>query len=50
MVHKRLDVPLIAVTYEESQESLNKYFREYFPESWGGVNIGRNTKSGVLKI
>ncbi|MFX1486375.1 MAG: DUF99 family protein, partial [Promethearchaeota archaeon] len=23
LVHKRLDVPLIAVTYEESQESLN---------------------------
>lgn len=33
-LHKRLNVPLIAVTYEESQESLDKYFREYFPESW----------------
>ncbi|MFX0097135.1 MAG: DUF99 family protein [Candidatus Hodarchaeota archaeon] len=34
LLHERLSIPIIAVTYEESQESLKKYFREYFPKSW----------------
>jgi endonuclease V-like protein UPF0215 family len=32
-VHEELNLPLICVTYEES-EGLEKYFREYFPEDW----------------
>jgi endonuclease V-like protein UPF0215 family len=32
-VYEELKLPLICVTYEES-EGLEKYFREYFPEDW----------------
>jgi len=32
-LHKSLNLPLICVTYEES-EGLEKYFREYFPHDW----------------
>lgn len=32
-VHEELKLPLICVTYEES-EGLEKYFKEYFPEDW----------------
>ncbi|MFX0067773.1 MAG: DUF99 family protein [Promethearchaeota archaeon] len=34
LLHEKLNIPTIAVTYEESQESLKKYFQEYFPETW----------------
>jgi len=34
LLREKLNIPIIAVTYEESQEPLKKYFREYFPESW----------------
>lgn len=32
-VHESLNLPLICVTYDES-EGLEKYLREYFPEDW----------------
>jgi len=33
-VYDELQVPIIAVTYEESKEPLDRYFKEYFPDSW----------------
>ena len=30
-VHKRIELPLVSVTYEES-EGLEKYFKEYFKD------------------
>ena len=32
-VYKKLDVPLICITYEES-EGLKKYLKEYFKKDW----------------
>jgi hypothetical protein len=32
-LHEALDMPLICVTYEQS-EGLEKYFKEYFPDDW----------------
>lgn len=32
-VHKRIELPLVSVTYEES-EGLEKYFKEYFKDDW----------------
>jgi hypothetical protein len=49
-VHQSLNLPLICVTYDES-EGLEKYFREYFPEDWQqrldvlNKNSGRNEVS-----
>jgi endonuclease V-like protein UPF0215 family len=46
-VHENLNLPLICVTYDES-EGLEKYFREYFPDDWQqrlnvfNKNSGRN--------
>jgi endonuclease V-like protein UPF0215 family len=46
-VHESLNLPLICVTYDES-EGLEKYFREYFPQDWQqrldvfNRNSGRN--------
>jgi endonuclease V-like protein UPF0215 family len=33
LVHQELNLPLVCVTYEES-EGLEKYFKEYFPDDW----------------
>jgi endonuclease V-like protein UPF0215 family len=46
-VHENLNLPLICVTYDES-EGLEKYFKEYFPDDWQqrldifNKNSGRN--------
>jgi len=33
-VYKRTEIPIIAVTYEESEEKLDKYFKENFPKDY----------------